>query len=131
MIRFQIPLQRTNGNLHRLSQQIIAREMLFKRRIRLVSELRTQNDRFLNIEQMVMMKQEDIIKPINNAQDNKNSNNSNNNKKPFFSSLVGKNESVEAPLNPFSTYIYHHDMYKHVISIWMDLDQSQNQNSRI
>ena len=124
MIRFQIPLQRTNGNLHTLSQQTIAREMLFKRRIRLVSELRTQNDRFLNIEQMVMMKQEDIIKPINNAQDNKNSNNSNNNKKPL-------NESVEAPLNPFSTYIYHHDMYKHVISIGMDLDQSQNQNCRI
>merc|ERR1712019_191454 len=42
LIRFQIPLQRTNANLHRLRQQIVAREMLFKKRIKMVSELRTQ-----------------------------------------------------------------------------------------
>ena len=91
LIRFQIPLQRTNANLHRLSQQIIAREMLFKRRIRLVSELRTQNR--LNISQMIIIKQEPIINKLNNDNNDTNDNNDNN-KKSFFS--FAKNQSIEA-----------------------------------
>merc|ERR1719361_906766 len=58
LIRFQIPLQRTNANLHRLSQQIVAREMLFKRRIRLVSELRTQKK--VNLTHAAMMEEQEI-----------------------------------------------------------------------
>merc|ERR1712129_597681 len=42
LIRFQIPLRTTNANLHRLRQQIAAKQMLFDKKIRMLSELRTQ-----------------------------------------------------------------------------------------
>merc|ERR1712228_1016269 len=85
LIRFQIPLQRTNVNLYRLKQQIIARQMLFKRKIRMISELRTQNR--MNVSQMVMMIKQD---------DNDQTLHDNTIKKSFFSSLVSKTEIVEA-----------------------------------
>ena len=113
LIRFQIPLQRTNANLHRLKQQIIAREMLFKRRIRMVAELRTQNRS--NVSQMLMMKQEEEMQKTenekesdlkkendddeiaeNNLSDAKTLVSSNTASKSFFSSLIGSTETVEA-----------------------------------
>merc|ERR1712157_662921 len=92
LIRFQIPLQRTNVNLHRLKQQILAREMLFKRRIRMLSELRTQNG--LNVSQMQMMKE--MNQQTTNKEEQtdaaKDTISPNSVKKSFFSSLVGKTE---------------------------------------
>lgn len=104
LIRFQIPLQRTNANLHRLSQQIVAREMLFKRRIRLVSELRTQNK--VNLSHMAMIDEQGMSKGVgvkdNNtdvkpsgSNDSVKSASPANAAKSFFSALVGKNEVAE------------------------------------
>ena len=105
LIRFQIPLQRTNANLHRLCQQIVAREMLFKRRIRLVSELRTQNK--INLSHLEMMDGQGMnsgvgmkenvkdIKPQATS-DTVKSTSPTSAAKSFFSALVGKNEVVEA-----------------------------------
>merc|ERR1719474_1042202 len=95
LIRFQIPLQRTNANLHRLAQQIVAREMLFKRRIRLVSELRTRK---INISNMAMMEEPKVESPKDTKVKPSPSMTANVVKsttptsaaKSFFSALVGK-----------------------------------------
>eukprot|EP01083_Nonionella_stella_P310130 1100742_1 len=107
LIRFQIPLQRTNANLKRLSQQIIAREMLFRRRIRLVSELRTQNR--MNVSQMMMMQEQQKgkekgkdIERIHNAHEPSESNvhdhniNQKHRKNALFSDAMPQIQTIEA-----------------------------------